>query len=554
MPRKCIVPGCDTNRHYYEHGVRFFAFPPPEYVEERERWRELVGRGPEWRIPTQSCVCQRHFREEELPAERKLPEGVRPSVNLPVDLGEEEVREEPEEKRPRMEEVVQIEVVSEEQVEDLVDCLFCGQPTERLEEFTVDVLRQSGKVRNEIWELCWTDDGEEGGSLCHDCWYKLEEFEGFVDLCRRRPENLEVVEEFLEEEPELEQVLIPEEQVETELDDLPNLEGLTVEQMIEELDKIPPKTVKNTTVEVDNECWDCGESFPNVNQKKEHRKNCKLKGTPDSLRHQGFECEICHKKLNTRAGYRNHLVKIHSEVLKTGTDSCPEDLLRLQSRKRLRCPLCESQFHQLHMLKYHLRTHLVKQQHDMDGPKIKVKDRDSTCKICGKTFSYPPYLEKHMKFHLKERDFPCDLCDKAFYVKQDLQTHRDSVHLKNTLLCPICGKSYATKKRLERHHRATHEPPREDLRCPHCLKQMTCPVALRYHVMTHTGEKNHRCGKCGRAFRMRYELTQHRIRVHREHIEGVKLYKQVVRRKGTKARKVAAMDDKEVMVEELEVD
>ncbi|KAL9694106.1 hypothetical protein quinque_013391 [Culex quinquefasciatus] len=562
MPRKCIVLGCDTNRHYYEHGVRFFAFPPAEYVEQRDRWRQLVGRDPDWRIPTLSCVCQRHFRPEELPTERKLPVEVVPSVNLPT---EGEVVEEPEPaaKRQRVtEKVVHIEIVANEGCEEQqIVCKFCGKQSAYSEELAFEVLRRNEKVREEIWDLCWTDDGDEG-NLCYGCWHKMVEFEIFVELCRQRQAELHQ-EEYLqtdEEEHEVEQVLLSDGQeqdnLDEEFDELPQLAGLTVEEMIEELDKIPPRTVKNSGVVVDNECWDCGESFPNVNQKKEHRKNCKLKGTPDSLRKQGFECEVCHKTMSTRAGYRNHLVKIHSEKLEGGYESCPEELLRLQSRKRLKCPLCQSQFHQLYMLKYHLRTHQVKQQNDMDGPRIKMKDRDSTCKICGKTFAYPPYLEKHMKFHLKVRDYQCDLCDKAFYLKQDLQNHKNSVHLKHCFLCPVCGKSFGTKKYLDRHHRQLHEAPREDLKCPHCSKQMSCPVALRYHVMTHTGEKNHRCGVCGAAFRMRYELTQHRIKVHRERIEGVKLYKQQQQQKG--ARRKVRQEDEQVEgdgeMEELQVD
>ncbi|XP_058813339.1 zinc finger protein 394-like [Topomyia yanbarensis] len=613
MPRRCVVLGCLTNREFYEPGVRFFLFPRDD-ERLRERWRDAIGRDQNWKIPNMASVCQRHFLQDELTADRRLPDSAVPTVNLPSEelrlkgdnrqsimrqlkkpsdspkvveyrkhagatrpnrqrqqkkilriapnvenaeefIGREEVLEEhhlSDESQADEEIHLPIETVDfEEEIAEnnIFFCRFCTEKLDLASSLDISYLKNVEPVRQGIWDLCMVDCEdvvvfEYLKKICTNCWERMQSFERFVDNCSRQ-QNLLIAQYSKNPKEILEQVTIKYEPPQRDSDNaleqvipskdcsnvstpiyeaepLPSLEGLSIDEMIEVLDKIPPRS-KRVNAIPHEECWDCGQQFPNRSRKKEHRKTCSAIGTTESLRNKNYKCEICKKMIKTRAGYRVHLLKIHRNQ-NTAEDNCPDELKQLHARKRLPCPLCPNRFQQVHQLKYHLKTHQSKTLCGTKRRKTVCADSDGTCMVCGKRFQNPFYLETHMKFHLKEKDFRCDQCDKAYYTRHDLNDHKKTVHKDPTLLCGVCGKFFATRRAFTRHS-WTHDKSIVSHRCAYCAKAFPDACSLKYHVMKHTGEKSYRCELCGRQFRFRYMMTQHLIRNHNIVIDGVKLYK-----------------------------
>ncbi|XP_053698834.1 zinc finger protein 540-like [Sabethes cyaneus] len=480
MPRRCVVIGCTTNRDFYEPGIRFFQFP---HGDERLRvyWRKIIGRDETWKVPKLASICQRHFLPADITADRRLTDSAVPTLNLPPG----------------------VELHQRKSFKATANC----KEKENMEINTEYCLQQ----QKQLVQL-----------YCDRFKSKFEDF----------PIKTESAGYYSPSEHEFEQVMIPEHHPDSAAKvngtgQLPTLTGLSVDEMIAVLDDIPTKN-KRISATPPEECWDCGQQFPNLSRKKKHRKTCSAIGTPESLRNKHYKCEICNKEISTRSGYRVHLTKIHCNTNES-TKTSSEELMRMQEKKRLQCPLCPNKYYQVHQLKYHLKTHQSKSLCKKKYKKAMLPEGKRICPICGKNFERNPfYFETHMKFHRKEKDFQCDQCEKAYFTKHDLRNHKSTIHASHTLLCGYCGKSFGTRQAFTR-HQLIHDNSTNSYHCTFCPKSYPTAGSLKYHVMKHTGEKDSKCELCGHEFRFRYMLTQHLIRTHNIEIEGVKLYKRKVK-------------------------
>uniref|UniRef100_A0AAZ3NTV4 C2H2-type domain-containing protein n=1 Tax=Oncorhynchus tshawytscha TaxID=74940 RepID=A0AAZ3NTV4_ONCTS len=135
----------------------------------------------------------------------------------------------------------------------------------------------------------------------------------------------------------------------------------------------------------------------------------------------------------------------------------------------------------------------------------------------------------------KVRWFPCPDCGRKFFSKTTLEFHSRihthdaqpyiSAHLKRHMtahsgcklyVCPESGQSYMSLK----YHRLSHTGERP-LSCPECPMTFARPHILMVHRLKHTGETLFSCQDCGNQFKQRCKLKYH---VRRKHT-GEKPYK-----------------------------
>ncbi|KAH7707844.1 hypothetical protein AAVH_24917 [Aphelenchoides avenae] len=214
------------------------------------------------------------------------------------------------------------------------------------------------------------------------------------------------------------------------------------------------------------------------------------------------------------------------KIIGTG-ESFVVTAMELSDDKPHVCPLCEARFSEKAQLTRHSVVHSEK--------------RPFACIQCSKTYKAKHQLKAHSVVHTGERPFKCPFCEDTFKYQAHLIIHRRLHTGVKESSCPECRKGFASKQLLEA-HKATHSEERR-FACPNCEKRFKYQCDLYYHrrihtggvfqctfkfckywtpqrnllaahVKTHTGERNHKCDRCEKAFVERTALLRHIRAVH----------------------------------------
>lgn len=105
---------------------------------------------------------------------------------------------------------------------------------------------------------------------------------------------------------------------------------------------------------------------------------------------QPIKCEACDKVFLFNSHMQIHYARVHSELT-------PYE-----------CELCQKQFHTIHDLKRHLKSH---------------SEKTYQCELCKKMFRRKAYLKAHFQMHTKPEEVKCDVCNKTFKYLKTLAKH-----------------------------------------------------------------------------------------------------------------------------------
>uniref|UniRef100_A0A9L0K7L8 Zinc finger and BTB domain containing 40 n=1 Tax=Equus asinus TaxID=9793 RepID=A0A9L0K7L8_EQUAS len=268
---------------------------------------------------------------------------------------------------------------------------------------------------------------------------------------------------------------------------------------------VPKKKKKRLPVTCDL----CGREFAHASGMQYHK-------LTEHFDEKPFSCEECGAKFAANSTLKNHL-RLHTgdrpfmckHCLMTFTQA---SALAYHTKKKhsegkmYACQYCDAVFAQSIELSRHVRTH--------------TGDKPYVCRDCGKGFRQANGLSIHLHtFHNVEDPYDCKKCRLSFPTLQDHRRHIHEVHSKEYHPCPTCGKIFSAPSMLER-HMVTHVGGKP-FSCGICNKAYQQLSGLWYHNRTHHPDvfaaQNHRsskfsslqCSSCDRTFPNTVEHKKH---------------------------------------------
>ena len=206
----------------------------------------------------------------------------------------------------------------------------------------------------------------------------------------------------------------------------------------------------------------------------------------------------------------------------------PDEMEKRMMKKRVivTCEVCGKTsrgdlFHAKHMLTQHgIKIEMMCKICSLQCESVRALERHrkevhcaASCPYCGKQFSQSEYLTAHLKTH-EERNahnysYMCEICSQAFSNPNYLKIHMKK-HQEKTIQCTMCPKMFRWESSLTGHMAAAHNAGKAlNLKCEYCGKQFADKSNLKNHRYTHTTEKPHHCGVCGRGYIRRDLMMTH---------------------------------------------
>ncbi|CAI9165555.1 unnamed protein product [Rangifer tarandus platyrhynchus] len=268
---------------------------------------------------------------------------------------------------------------------------------------------------------------------------------------------------------------------------------------------VPKKKKKRLPVTCDL----CGREFAHASGMQYHK-------LTEHFDEKPFSCEECGAKFAANSTLKNHL-RLHTgdrpfmckHCLMTFTQA---SALAYHTKKKhsegkmYACQYCDAVFAQSIELSRHVRTH--------------TGDKPYVCRDCGKGFRQANGLSIHLHtFHNIKDPYDCKKCRMSFPTLQDHRKHIHEVHSKEYHPCPTCGKIFSAPSMLER-HMVTHVGGKP-FSCGICNKAYQQLSGLWYHNRTHHPDvfaaQNHRsskfsslqCSSCDKTFSSTLEHKKH---------------------------------------------
>uniref|UniRef100_A0A8D8Q8Q3 Zinc finger protein 26 n=1 Tax=Cacopsylla melanoneura TaxID=428564 RepID=A0A8D8Q8Q3_9HEMI len=189
-----------------------------------------------------------------------------------------------------------------------------------------------------------------------------------------------------------------------------------------------------------------------------------MKGIHLNIR--SFTCHLCNKGFFRKSYLKTHLLTIHMQ---------PEDEAHHSIQRCYRCRYCKKIFNSRTTCYSHEKSH--------SG----TEEQRALCMICGKTFSRPSSLKKHLEKHNGPPSLKCPYCERPFYHLSSYKRHLYIHNRPDPDICQVCGTVFTNRDAFRRHLRkhvargdlATLPPPeREEPRLTKMQQLMSKGVDL----------------------------------------------------------------------------
>ncbi|KYN12594.1 Zinc finger protein Xfin [Trachymyrmex cornetzi] len=240
-----------------------------------------------------------------------------------------------------------------------------------------------------------------------------------------------------------------------------------------------------------------------------------------------FECDMCDKRFASKENLNIHK-RTHTGDKPHVCSQCGRGFtqrtslvfhLRYHSGQRpYQCPDCGKGFVSNTLLKRHHKmhekiTHQWTNNHDLkmkNGDLLdlgqKFEGGEKICELCQAKFHFVTRLVAHLRIaHGIHRPFKCVTCGKNYPQQFMLNAHVKKSHTPKTVPCTQCSFMGVSVTDVEKHKRRRHRAP--EFTCEICSEDFVDKDALIAHTATH--DLMQRCNACDSIFNDMYSLKEH---------------------------------------------
>nr|XP_029711296.1 zinc finger protein 433-like [Aedes albopictus] len=216
----------------------------------------------------------------------------------------------------------------------------------------------------------------------------------------------------------------------------------------------------------------------------------------DEVEAVGFKCCGCKVIFNTSKELKSHSKEAHAH----------KKLTKMELQRKKQCDIC-----------YKVLSHDLSVWNHQKKDKLNFR-----CKVCGDLFWSRQRVCLHYdRVHgpnpmIKGPSKVCCGCQEHFETEEQLREHSVTVHLPNKpppdptrpYTCNVCYRCYKSDSLLYAHQSRRLKDAKKHV-CDQCGVAFRYPGALKYHIMSHTGEKQFQCTKCPRIYSNWNSFRQH---------------------------------------------
>lgn len=146
-----------------------------------------------------------------------------------------------------------------------------------------------------------------------------------------------------------------------------------------------------------------------------------------------LKCKLCKKSFKMEQKFASHVKMKHGSQTKV---------------EIFECDLCPRAYFKKSMLRAHLMKNHLK-------VKIKTEDDELKCQSCDFTSNDATKLRLH-EYHWHQKKLLCNICGRGFSCPSHLNKHVEGVHGEKKYMCNICGLRVSHPAYLRRHMNERH--------------------------------------------------------------------------------------------------